>query len=423
MVTNVSGTMIDGSTVGQEVGNELSRSDYLYMRKVFKRLNASYDPKKNEYKLNIQTTGTIATVELKEWRNKFWLNITGNPSSFMTGQNVVGKNNVSDLIRDMHNAVLLDIERKFNQTIGEHSSVPLFVKPLAIAQNIDDLNLKMNSLALTTYSDSLGIHKLDEIKKVFRVINHLYSHVISDQTVQTISQELEIRLTHWEGGCYLRFDKMSRTNRVWSLALYNKFYEQEDLEKDTTSAEWTKDRMRFDLTLHSEWFRQHRLTTLSVLDAKHGDDYKQWILSTIAQCFESLKLNYMATCKVSCKDVGVYGAEYKAWRKGDEMEFSQAALKWFLRRGLDLTLTAEFHNILGVVRSCLDLKGTDIREAIEMESLGKLGKKFEKGLTADSKALMLCSKISPILFSDYSTRNGFLTCKQTGEILKLGVKE
>lgn len=410
-VKQLTSLLLDGSKHGvmldiamNSLKSEVSSEDYEYLLSKFK-LHPSYSSNNGKSYIKVRLQGTLAKVSVNKHNNHFFFNLEGNPISFLTGQNVFGHVELPLLILDFYKrvvkAIRLDLDQVDHGSVGPESKFKL---PVKIVRNVKNLNLYVNGLSFACYSLPLteGLTGSEsqatnwkQMKMVFDAIDHIYSFALPDAEAEhsTLKESLGLRLVR-EGPYSLRFDRYVSRNRYWSLALYNKFKEQQDkgrivnAEACDLSWNWTENRIRFDLTFHNFWFQSKKLKKLSDIHYLYGDDYVGWVQSLFNACLSQIGLQYFLSFNLDL-DMGAYARDYKRWISSLKRQTSHASVKaspaaksWFMRQGLNLDISFESHLIAYLGRATFGFNLEQTKEAIlgSEQAVQQLSNQFELGL-------------------------------------------
>ena len=321
-----------------ELQSRLTEAEFNYMKNVFLKCLDGAESQTATYALiRNSDIGSQVSLCLKKWKGEYYFNVDGNPISFLTGQNLLGTVQLVKLIATFFSTIENAIKRKCSD----------FELPMSIVTAIETLNIKIHRLAFACYTPELGLKNWRNISKLVCAIDSVYSAYAALEGM-SVKDYLNVRLVK-EGEHSIRFDKMEYKAKSWSLAFYNKALELEETGKVAGSApDWTRNRLRLDLTLSNDWFRRHRCSTLKdVRDAvfKSGG-YDQWVFGLFESCLQDLKLTYLLTFNLENVRAGKYEKEFRGWMIGNKQRYTAGCLEFFLEQGLDLTIPVNIHEAL-----------------------------------------------------------------------------
>ena len=357
--------MIDGYKSGlglkrseldiNEFSTELSDCDYTYLQQVFLKLRNVHQTK-NTLSVKLAMSGTLARLTLNQWKGKPYLNVEGNPISFITGQNVVGTTNLVLLITKFYKKLMGAIKRQ----------VPEFKTPKSVVLAVRDLDIYVHGLAFAAYTNPLEINGRDGLKLFLDFLDHCYSFANPMYEKTTVKEHLGLRVVR-EGPTSIRFDRFTRKNRYWSLAIYDKVQQLLDTGQDSAKgweqSVYLKDRFRVDLTLHSEWFRKNHLLKLRDIHTKHGNDYHQWAMTLLHKVLDETKVPYVMAVSTDFIDPGKYKKWFKRFISEGAPVPSMACREWFIQQGLNVDYGSDFHALISYAKRSFYIDGQDMRLA------------------------------------------------------------
>lgn len=263
--------MIDGAESGIEIGSEtaysveVGKADF---SKTMRWLQEHETAKKEGAGTitvvveGVHENTTKAVLILKREKNhKAFLNLKGNPVSFLSGQNVMGTPDLNTLIQRFY----LMVERALRRDLGEK-----FRFPDGVSKKVAEGKVNLHSVTIAAYTPR--ILKPGKVDKFLRLLAEVYNKSLSGPEGMMFSASDEAGFT-----CVREFSatvpslmitrwKVDDTRRsaLEVLTLYSKEVEQEAKERklNEVHAEAVHGRLRFDLRLTSKGLRQLRMPTL-----------------------------------------------------------------------------------------------------------------------------------------------------------------
>lgn len=242
--------MLDGALIGAElVGSiEIKNSEAYKIRQILK----SKGGEERDGKLSILVTyKSVLEISLRTHyhdRSRYYLNISGNPLTFLMGSNTYGYAEAD--------RVMITAYRKALETLGQ---VPKrIMKAVALRQ------INIHSLEFATYTN-----KLKNKEQLLNDWAHMYqsSYSTKDGFIhETLLDMLGLRFTrkhkHHRSIPLRIMSNDGREEEAWLLC-YDKAKEMRDeaeLQKQVVVVpEDVESRIRLDLTLHQGWFRRHQV--------------------------------------------------------------------------------------------------------------------------------------------------------------------
>jgi hypothetical protein len=298
---------------------------------------------------------TKATLILRKQDKSMFLNVQGNPISFLRGENQFGVVNLRTLIE------------KFYEAIEKMLAVRVkgFKWPAKVVEAIETGNVKLHSLAIAAYSQEIQFKNEEHRVTLLKLIRSLYSggyrswdeSRLKDDVV--VSDELDLECSY-EGLVSLRFVKWQKSKgyrtRMYSLLLYGK--KEEMVSKGKTPHKEIERRLRIDLTLTAKWLQNHHCSTLAEVEKRAHKEggWKQFTDNILNRALEDVKLRYILTFpnpfavlkEISKKDQ----AELQGWLDGGMVK-KELARSLLDVHGLDTKLSFRFHLAALASRSSL----------------------------------------------------------------------
>jgi hypothetical protein len=383
--TTTKGLLLDGFAGGmavadarrQEMSISLSDSQFQALRAAFARVGYSEEGK-NLY-TQVRLEGSLARLQLRVENERKFFNCSGNPISFLTGQNVGGSLNVSQQVREFYDGVAHALNLEW--------------EPVT-ASAIQRLDIHVHSLAFAAYTQDLGFKRRATLE---RLIN-AWCMVYSTGTLEggrMLSDILGVKVSK-EGPLSLRLEKRQGRHKYWTLCVYNKNQELEDADLETVPS--LESRFRLDLTIHRRWFDANRCPTLGTLHTKYGSAWTSFVTKMFRRAIDDLKLIYVFTCvNPYTVDVGNYGRDFKRWEARESV--SEEALKWYDSQGLDLRLEPEFYWLALAAHARMNTGREHLRNWLKHQDVSGLVKGYTE--TADARKLR---SLSPRLLPDFSLK-------------------
>lgn len=406
------------------LGTEVTAKEFQYLKRVFltslngievknatlanvyyRGKDVATKPRKDDY--------SSAKISCNVWKGRHYFNVEGNPISFLTGQNVLGVAHLAKILSLFY----LEIERSVQ------TKDPTFSLPVSVKRSLDSLDIHVHRLAFACYTPELGLKDWTNMSRFFSAIDSIYAGY-SKQRNQTVKEYFGIDVTRY-GPYSLMFTKKDRVSKLWTLAMYNKAVELEEVT-GKRAPEWTANRIRLDLTLHSTWFDRNRCKTLRELTKKFAGSYRLWIYSLISACLDETKVRYMLGFRTIGIDVGDYKKAFTDWSNGKEVSLTPGMQAWFEEQGLDLSIPLNIHEVAGYQRSIFNLAdGTNSKAILgDKKDLLRLTSRFADGLNNSfflpiaKRAHLLQPDVTFGRFLKQETKKGIVWIDtDTGEVL------
>lgn len=424
--------MVDGFNGGMKVmeiessglNSELSRSDYDYICTAIKSTANGTERSGNCWTTITLEAGDSIRVECNERRGRYFLNIGGNPISFLTGQNLVGTCDLPLLVGRLYRGVGKAIRKE----------VPSFSMPSGVREAVESMNISVNGLAFAMYTPELELRDWKQVKYILLALDNLYSARIGAST-QSVKDYLGLKV-YRQGEYSLLIEKRVGNQKYWTLRLYNKHVEVKDKAiaagVEAVSSDWLKNRLRIDLTLFSGFFYRNRLRTLADIHQAHGKDYAGWAVELAERAMKKdARIHYLLSFNVMMAgiDRGNYEEWFESYLNGDADVPSVMCKNWFENQGIDITLPMEVHAAAAMAlesftradRSSGASKLMNRAVIGDRKAARKLAELFVAGVTNPEvlpvtrrSALLTPTKDFPL----YSLSNGDIVDLETGEIVQ-----
>jgi hypothetical protein len=267
-----------------------------------------------------------ATVKCQEYGGGFFLNLDGNPISYLTGQNVLGEVSAELILlfwtEILSELSLLDL-KSFKDAIGS-------------------ANIFLHFLAIAGYSRKLGPNKV--IRQTLNVTDFVYSAVGEDG--ETVKDWVGVAV-HREGKYSIRFDRKKGKNRYWSLGLYDKIIELDETGKESLIVSSIAQRLRFDLSLYSSWLHANKLKTLKDLDLRIRSS-DSWAADLFDAMLNRLYLRDLLKFDLSDLVLGDYEEDFNDYLGGGKP--SADAIDWFLRQNVNIKIPFKILSLASMAR-------------------------------------------------------------------------
>ena len=433
MKTGLTSPMIDGFTGGMKVieigstgmSTEISRGDYEYIHKAILKTANGTEREGNCWTVLKLDEVDGVRVECNERRGRFFLNVSGNPISFLTGQNMIGTCDLPLLANNLYRGVAKALKK---QVAG-------FSMPQTIRTAVEELNVSVNGLAFAMYTPELELKDWTKMKFVLLALDYIYSTRIYG-TEQAIKDYLGLRVSK-QGDYSLLIEKRVGAQKYWTVRLYNKHVETTEKAqsigyKQTLQSDWLKNRLRIDLTLYSGFFHRNRLTTMRRIHEVHGKDYAGWAIELARRALDQdARMSYLLAFNVRINhlDKGEYGDWLEDYLNEKADPPTPMCKAWFERQGIDVTLPMGVHTGAALALNMFSLDTRMNRANLLMNravlgdsnALRSISKLFRDGIENPSIAPLL--KRSALLrpdegFSRFKVDRGRLVDMETGEIVK-----
>lgn len=405
--------LLDGCKIGinmtSQVGGENAEIEYNKLVEIFKSKSEDVFTDKNGLVgIYVQGAGSKARLSCSIFRNMHWIWLDGNPISFESGQNMIGNTNVCRQLLG------------FIREIETRSEIKL---PHSVEIAMANLDIHISLLAFAGYTPDLCVKGTKNLSKFVGVVNHLY-HSGSIDGTPTLEKYLNCKVRR-DGSQSIRFERKSSNSKNSNGAIYCvlSMYNKEIQMRPSPVPEEIKGRLRLDLTLRNEWFRQNNLTKLHLIDSRYGRDYTKWMVDLINKEIKETRLNYLLTFPILNKiQTGEFDKEYNRWKNGAKIE-NVDAIEWFINQNLDVSLTYKAHSQAHFARTTVGVP-MDIRDALldgNPEGPKMLAKYLEgdynkQFLPVARRAKRLCVDQT---FPRFSIRPGTLISIETGESVEI----
>ncbi len=341
-----SGVRIDIEGTGLSIG--IKHRDFLYLSGALSMLT-TFSEKKGNYWATVSLNGTEVRVECNQRGERYFFNVSGNPISFITGQNLIGTCNLPMLTKKLYIGVTRAIQEK----------VASFKMPERVREAVENLEMHVSGLSFAMYTPELQFKDWAKVKHLLNVIDYLYAAGMGDN--QTVKEYLGLKV-YRQGDFSLLFEKQVGNHKYWTLRLYNKHQESVDKAKllgirDMLETDFVKDRLRLDLTLFSGFFQRNRLTTLKSIHERYGKDYAGWATQLVDRALDEMRLRYLLTFRFYKVDPSVYEDWFNLYLSGEAEPPTSMCKSWFESQGIDVTLPVDLHFAVAKARSSFAIEG------------------------------------------------------------------
>lgn len=261
-------TMLDGVQLGLNL--DLETSELTTCRSILNAAGANaVDTRTVELTVNGKRGRVMLSLRQHlHDRQRYFLNLSGNPLTFYTGQNVVGfAENCMLMIQQLYRRTLAIVERQSRWKF-----------PARLYNAIDSAELNINYIEFATYSTVVP-----DVTQLLADTHHMYSSAYSlTDNALSVAELLNVRherqhITHTSIALKLMGSDRRGIDRM--LLAYDKVAEQGSKQSPHTAL--IANRLRIELSLQSEWFRRKKiggkkLQTLAQLDAYVKLKHKTW---------------------------------------------------------------------------------------------------------------------------------------------------
>ena len=268
-------TMLDGVQLGlnlQLEANELQQCRHV--------LTAAGAIQKDAKTLEINVSDNrgqlvLAVRQHLHDKTRWFLNMSGNPLTFYTGQNVIGFAEKCD--------TMIVCAYKRVMSIVEDLAELKF--PQRLSDELTKRNVNINYIEFATYTT-----KVDDVKQLLADWHHMYdaSYSSNGRANTSVSELLNVRherlhISHTSVA--LKIMGSDRRGIDSMLMAYNKSEELQSkagtIDTNAVHAFLIKDRIRVELSLQSEWFKRkkiagRKLQTLAQLDQYVKQRHTTW---------------------------------------------------------------------------------------------------------------------------------------------------
>ncbi len=366
--------------------------------------------------------GSDARVECNKMGGRFFLNVNGNPISFLTGQNVVGECDLPRTVLRLYQGV----ERAIRQEVSA------FQFPAEVRMKVKGLDIQLHSLAFAMYTSELGFTDWGNVRFLLDAVEMMFSTFIAGER-QTVKGVLGLAVER-SGDFSLLVRRFTATGEgkrknYWSFRLYNKFAEVSERGAGGVQAGFVRGRLRLDVTLSGRWFRQNRIRTLADLHAHitatPGGTYSGWVTRMVEKIFLDTRIAYLLTFPFPADlDPGSFREWFASYVEGENEPPSQQCRKWFMDQGFDVMLPMSVHSALCVARSTFSVAGTkdsNLACVGDKAAEERVVEKFRGGLR-NPKFLPVLRRV-PLLqpdlsFGGFQLLDNRFVDMETGEILE-----
>lgn len=236
--------MLDGMLVGCKL--ELISEELPKMRELLITSGAEY--KGPELLLTIKA-GSGMVVGLREnihKRGDYYLNISGNPLTFLTGSNLYGSPEAGELI--------VKACLKCLKILGKVGEVPKRIKDLVVSKNIN-----LYALEFATYTI-----RLENKQQLLNDWSHIYNSAYTSKNGlihETVQDLLNIKMErkhkkHKSSVCF-KILSSNGVNEEAMLQIYDKASQTRSVDLEVP--EDIENRLRLDLNLSYTWFANRRI--------------------------------------------------------------------------------------------------------------------------------------------------------------------
>lgn len=297
-----------GTTLGSTREDELSSpgliippEDVDKVKKIFRRVSGR-ELEKDQSSIFVKSAGTVGVTLRKNCFNNgtWYLNIDGNPTKFLIGNNVYGTTeDVSAQIVGVFKRCLKAIEKRATERAREENPRADEQKfPEGVWQNLEAHEIHLNQLELATYSGPLEDKELvlDKWKFMYRRTNLLNE----DGKHSSLASMLGLKYREYGNSMQIRREN-SQGRPIVMFTAYDKEREIKDnegtdtmkirrtrkvrgeaFEPDVVTGAWKhawkyrlpqqevpmdiRNRLRLEIGLTSVWFSGHKIRTLARLE-------------------------------------------------------------------------------------------------------------------------------------------------------------
>jgi hypothetical protein len=266
--------MLDGSRTGTNLSNlgavdkseskmELSEEESDRFKVMFDRVDASRVEKELRYL--VRRKGSIMCLSMRANENnakKKYLNLSGNPLTFITGSNVYGSPNPVRQLKFCWTRCLKQIERESGVEVPER-----------IYKEVEENKIHIHSLEWACYTEEMDNPRklINEWHSMF----HLTRKRREDGMQEFLADMLNVQWIDSQYSDSFRLKILDTQRRTVSMiGFYDKAAEMirradedgEDVEKVRSSIpETILNRLRIDIQLTNLWFKNKRVTRLDDL--------------------------------------------------------------------------------------------------------------------------------------------------------------
>lgn len=277
---------IDGATIGTTIDDSmsvkatLSTEEGKIIQRTMKRAGAISE--KGELRYVVNGVSSAMMLSLRPGANKAYFNLTGNPITFLSEDNISGYGDASAQISKCFATALGILEANAGHRLPE-----------ALKQMIRRGQIYIHSLEFAAYTKELNK------KRYLSSVQHVLGQGSRSGDQRTsVCTMLGIRVTqNYDNqtiGLAFPYRKMGDEKK---LLIYDKAAQMQGLTR--TSRNFLKNRLRFDLHLDRLWFERRKIRTVA--------DFHQYVNSVageatmvedeIRDCIKRACLEYMFTIR------------------------------------------------------------------------------------------------------------------------------
>lgn len=272
--------MLTGTAV--EVKTRIDNEVATRLKKMMEKAGASFE--KGELGLPIEGKGGFLLLSLRKEKGKdrWFLNLSGNPITFVQKTNVFGYGEPGQQILDCFRVAVKRLEKMCGKAA-----------PAGLKDQLSSGNININSLEFAAYTKKMKNKKL-----YLSTLQHVWGSaaVRCGDSRTSLESLLNVTVTQNVDNQTIGFRFPYLRRGVGKLLLLYDKYEQMQAkypEIELKDLEKIKDRLRFDLHLTKIWMESRRIQTVGDLQKRFGRDEVGLVAQEIRDCVDKACLVYM----------------------------------------------------------------------------------------------------------------------------------